>query len=237
MHRFFLNNEGLGNPEITVFDEDFVFQVFKVLRFRISEELVLFNDDGKNYYYEILELNKKSVRLGLKKIEENLQVSKRKVRLFFSMTKQMEKVEFVLQKCTEIGVSEFFPLISQRTERRILEKRDRLCRILKEATEQSGGSQIPILHEERSLKEEFLADREGFVPVFAHLSGEKIDFGNFLDFSKIDLFIGPEGGFSEDEMIEAKKSGFYCLKFSERTFRAETASVAISSLFLLNNNS
>jgi 16S rRNA (uracil1498-N3)-methyltransferase len=233
MHRFFLDSQSLGSKEIELFDEDFVFQVFKVLRFRIGEELILFNGDLKNYHYEILELNKKSVRVFLKEVEANLIDIKRKVRLFMAMTKQMEKFEFVLQKCTEIGVSEFFPLISQRTERRILDKKERLLRILKEATEQSNGVSIPVLHEERYLKDEFLADRNGFMPIFAHLKGEKFDIKSLETFKNIDLFIGPEGGFSDEEFLEAKKHGFNCLKFSEKTLRAETAGIAISSIFLL----
>ena len=234
MHRFFLDFNKLGAGEIELFDKEFVFQVFKVLRFRVGETLILFNQNSDDFIYKIIGVNKNCVRLSFLSSVSNVSVSKRKIRLFFSMTKQMEKMEFVLQKCTELGVSEFFPLISQRTERGVLEKKERLLRILKEATEQCGENKIPLLHEERELKDEFLSDRKGFVPVFAHLNGDDFIYNKFMDFCNIDIFIGPEGGFSDEEFVSAKKFGFNCLKFSERVFRAETASIAISSLFLLS---
>jgi 16S rRNA (uracil1498-N3)-methyltransferase len=221
--------------ESVLTDLDFVNQIFKVLRFRVGEQIILFNGSGKNYFYEIRELSKKSVVVSFVRSEDNFDLVKRNIRLFFPMTKSMEKIEFILQKCTEIGVSEFFPLISQRTERRVLEKRDRLSRILKEATEQCGGDKIPLLQEERLLDEEFLKDREEYVPVFAHLKGENFSFEKFRkfqNFNNADLFIGPEGGFSDEEYEKALEKGFIALKLGDRVLRAETACVAISSLFM-----
>lgn len=234
MHRFFLNNNSLGQSEIEIFDEEFVFQITKVLRFRENESLILFNGTGNDYVYKILGLSKKSVRVLFEKSLVNIALAKRNIRLYMSMTKQMEKFEFVLQKCTEIGVSEFFPLISQRTERRLLDKKDRLFRILREATEQCGADKIPFLHDEVSLQDEFLKERKDVFSIFAHLKGESFNSEIIKNIQNIDLFIGPEGGFSDSEYDLAISSGLNCFSFGKRVLRAETAAISISSLINLS---
>ncbi len=232
MHRFFLDNSSLGKGELTIENEDLVYQIFKVLRFRVGEELMLFNGSGKNYVYRISDLNKKTVRVEFVEMIENNAYPKRKIRLFFSMTKSMEKMEFVLQKCTEIGVVEFFPLISQRSERRVLEKKERLYRILKEATEQCGGDEIPLLHEEISFSNALALNEFSEKRFIAQLGGEEIDLNNFENLQNIDLFIGPEGGFSDEECALAEEFGLISFSFGKRVLRAETACVVFSGLFM-----
>jgi 16S rRNA (uracil1498-N3)-methyltransferase len=117
-----------------------------------------------------------------------------------------------------------------------LHKRERLERIIKEAAEQSGRGFIPKLSEPEKLKDVFAKSaktNEG-INIIAHPETKNSIAGVYgkIKKEKINLFIGPEGGFSENEISSAQESGFLAFSLGKRILRAETAAITIPAVLL-----
>lgn len=231
MHRFFITNEdSVSGGLVKIMSEELVHQMANVLRFRVGEKVALLDGEGDEYEVEILEISKKGVacRVVEKKVcdaEPSI-----KIILYQAMTKNPERFEFVLQKGTEVGIVKFVPLITVRTERQSLNKIDRLRRILKEAAEQSGRGIVPVLGEVVELKK-LLKDKPCGMCILADPSGKKglkevclgIRAGEVVN-----VFIGPEGGFTEAEVESALEAGFEVVNLGKRILRAETAGMVVA---------
>lgn len=211
-----------------IISEELRNQWTKVLRFRTGEKVLLFRDDAKEYEVEITSMLPKIIQgnvLRVSECETELPVN---VILAQSILKNPEKFEWILQKGTELGVSDFYPLITHRTERQFLPKLERLQRILVEATEQCGRCKVPVLHEpmkfEAFLKTIAAKDRLLLIP---HTIGGKtmgeLKVGNK---KSVVLCIGPEGGFDEKEVEAVTKTGGQAITLGKRVLRSETAALA-----------
>ncbi len=233
MHRFFIfPPDKIVDEKVLITSDELLHQFVDVLRFKVGEQVVILDNSGYEYLTEISEISKNSVRGNVLKKYLNGAESETKICLYMALMKQQEKFEFVLQKATETGVSEFVPIITKRTERESLNKIERLNRILKEAAEQSGRGVIPVLREpvklEKILKEKN-DEGKSVLNLFAHTGGE--NFSRSLSgFSKVNIFIGPEGGFDDGEVEMAKKAGFLVAAFGKTVLRAETAGIVIPAI-------
>jgi 16S rRNA (uracil1498-N3)-methyltransferase len=174
-------------------------------------------------------LNKKEVNVRIlnKNAVEN--ICKNEVILFASLIKK-DKFEWVLEKCTELGVSKFVPIISERSEKKDLNI-ERMRKIIKEASEQSERGFMPEICEPIEL-EEALADIE-YKAIALHLSGESFDDENLKIFSKLGLFVGPEGGWGEKDIKLFKNKNVPLVTLGTQVLRAETASMVVCSKVLL----
>jgi len=141
----------------------------------------------------------------------------------------------LVQKCTEIGVNNFIPVISDHTENRKLNI-NRLKKIIKEAVEQSNQIYIPEFYSPISFSELIKKyERSSSNIFFADIQSD-ISFSNLkIDTTKSNsVFIGPEGDFSTGEIdILRNRDNFFSFSLGKRILRSETA--AIASLVLLNN--
>lgn len=231
LHRFFLqhgHNKLSEQKEIVISDENFIHQWKNVFRMRVGDRVILFDGSKVDFECEILEFDKKEVRLSVIKKIENNNKSTKEIWLYQSMIKK-DKMEWIFEKCTELGVSHFAPIISERSEKKSLNE-ERAKKIIIEAVEQSGGQNVPVLHEPISLKEaleNLPSPAVAFDP-----SGLLINATSSKS-QVLSLFIGPEGGWTEKEleMFKEKKVPIYNL--GNKTLRAETASVVASALFLI----
>lgn len=155
--------------------------------------------------------------------------------LYQAMPKKMDLFELILQKCTEIGISEFVPVISEFCEREFLSKRERLEKILREAAEQCERGKIPVLRKEINFIEALNADDLKY-PVLLHSRGQNLSLFSqaekVRETKKCELFIGPEGGFSQQEVEAARNKGFHICSLGPRILRTETAAITAASLVL-----
>ena len=154
-----------------------------------------------------------------------------------------DKFEWVLQKCTEVGVGRFVPMITERSVVRDGEsvaggKLERWRRILTEAAEQSGRGRVPELAAPVE-SDKGMAELEGFArSLIASTEAQDSGLENCLRGCSriggvsIALFVGPEGGFTEDELERGRASGAIPFSLGERILRTETAAVVASSLIL-----
>ena len=204
--------------------------VNKVMRIKVNEVFSLFNG-SEEWEAEIKEILKGIVKFNITKQlrqKENTQ----EIWLAFSPIKS-NYFNFMIQKSTELGVTKFLPIIFDRTIVRKINK-ERLEKIIIEATEQSNRINVPTLEKPKNLKK-FLSDYKGKVDlIFADLNSKNKNL-DIKELSKkpICLIIGPEGDFSEFEREEILSfEGVKALKINTNILRAETA--AISAISIIN---
>ncbi len=231
MHRFFITDQDvLKDESFVICDEGLVHQFVKVLRFQVGEKIILLNEDGHDYLAEITEISKRKVAGIVHEKNPNNAETPLNITLFFSILKNQDKFELVLQKGTEIGVRRFVPLITARTEKQSLQKVDRLERIIREAAEQSGRSTLPVLEEPRKFSKILEENPEG-INIIAHPeSTQKIGDLELPKDKNINLYIGPEGGFSDEEFAAAVEEKFTTINLGSLILRAETAGIILPAL-------
>ena len=221
---------------MVIVSDELIHQLRNVLRFNVSEKMILCDNTGYEYEVEVSEISKNEI-VG-KLIEKRLNAVEPKLRiaLYVGLLKSPERFEFILQKATEVGVTEFIPLLTERTEKLSLNKIDRMKRILKEAAEQSGRGVIPVLKEPAKLKDLFKSlVNEDEVNLFATPEAEmslRRAINKISKADKINLFVGPEGGFTKKEVFEAEEHGMTTFHLEKRILRTETAAIVIPAVLL-----
>lgn len=231
LHRFFTDkDQSLDREEVTISSPEIFNQMRKVLRLQTGEKVILLNGDGSDYVSTIVSYQGKSdITFHIEEAIKNETSPNQQVHLFFSIIKK-DNVEWILQKGTELGISHFTPILSTRTEKKDLNK-ERAEKIILEATEQSGRGFPPTLHEVTRLEKVF---DEFDAPLVVFQQGkQRFSQDELKNETRIGILIGPEGGWTpeEMEMFEKKKAIFRSL--NSATLRAETAAIAAASLLLL----
>ena len=241
MNRFFLDSHLFSDDRVN-FPEDIVHQITHVLRMRSGEIVEVL--DGQGYIYRVqikINLDQKDAFGKILKKKPVTTEPKISITLCFGMTSR-DKVEWILQKGTEIGVSQFFPFISSRSlvqsadlsEKRIM----RWERIIREAAEQSHRGKLPSLIYPKDYEDclQAVSDQHDLSLIAWEAAETAVDSlqesaTNFSG-SKVALFVGPEGGFSFDEIKTAKKAGCRVVSLGERILRMETAALVFPALVL-----
>ena len=240
MHRFFLQNVPTTDTHMLINDKRVVDQLKKVLRFQKGEHFITF--DGSGYEYELVfqELLPQGVRAEILEKRSGNREPKAQITLYQSLLKR-DHFEYVLQKGVELGVSRFVPMITQRTivsdvsANKIL----RYSKIIIEATEQCGGVRVaqlsPAMRFSAALRE---VATEGGINLIAWVGEKRTDLSKVLDQCGIigchfNIFVGPEGGFTDGEISKAKEYGMRSMNLGKRILRAETAGMAIVARILL----
>ncbi len=199
----------------------------KVMRIKVNEVFSLFNSSGE-WEAKILEISKNIVEFIITKQLRHKENTK-ELWLAFSPIKS-NYFNFMLQKATELGITKFFPIIFDRTVVRKLNK-ERIKKVIVEASEQSNRINIPSIENLQNLKS-FLNNKMNLI--FTDLNSKVIK----LDLKKLTnnptcIIIGPEGDFSENErdLIQSFKA-VQSIKINENILRSETA--AISAISIIN---
>lgn len=205
-----------------------------VLRMKVGDQLVLFNGSEDEYVAVITGITKKIVRIQIvtvvpAKTESSLDLS------LAQGIARGEKMDWIVQKATELGVKKIYPLLTQHTTMRIQQERleKRMAHwqaIAISACEQSGRTRVPSIHLPMTLPEwldQISADR---IYIFSPEAKEKLSPNLPVDCHRIALLIGPEGGLSQIEIKLAADRGGILLNLGPRILRTETASIAALSL-------
>lgn len=219
LHRFYTANTKLDHyAEVT--DRRLLDQWRKVLRFRVGQEVILFDGQGQEKLYGLSSLDKASAHLELITVL-NARTPSREVSLFFSLLKK-DKNDWVLQKATELGVSHFIPLIAERSEKTGFNS-ERAQKIVIEAAEQCGRHDIPSIGEP-ILLQTALHDYAKQFPLFV-AEQHKLTKPKTPNYQEVGVLIGPEGGWSDTEKQLFVNQEVGRLQLSDFTLRAETACV------------
>jgi len=204
-----------------------------VLRLRAGDALSLFNGEGGEYSAEILVASSKSVTVRTHEHSPVDRESPLKTSLGIGISRG-ERFDWVLQKATELGVTEIFPLYTERTEVKLKGDREdkkqmRWRQVIASACEQCGRNRLPVLHEPRVLGK-WLSVAASLKLVLHHRSDLDLQSLSRQKANDIALLIGPEGGLSPAEIAQAQDHDFRALTLGPRVFRTETAPIVALSL-------
>jgi len=239
MDRFFIGQENLRGEEV-VLEGQQAHQIRNVLRKRAGEHIIVLDNHGAEYEIELKTIGKKKVIGQI--IEKRKAVGEPAIEItLYQSLLSREKFEWVLQKCTEVGVMRFVPIVTERSiVRKELIKPDKMRRwrqIIQEAAEQSGRGRIPQLEQTINF-EKAIAKLDDFdYKLMAHTQAKGDSLRRQLKRSikknkRIALFVGPEGGFTENEVQRAKDNKIVPISLGRRILRTETAAVVANSLIL-----
>lgn len=225
MQRYFANNK--NNNKFELLDSD-IKHIKKVMRMKINDEIIVVYDN-KSYLCYLDNNYEINIKNQLEEIEETIPY----ICLIVPILKE-QKMDYILQKSTELGVSEIIPYYSERGIVKETEKKekklDRWKTILKEASEQSHRNTIPKLEKIMNLEE---INFEGLNIVCSTVE-KSTNIKKILKFNKkcdrINLVIGPEGGLSKKEEQNLINNDFIPVTFGNRILRVETVPLFIMSI-------
>ena len=242
MHRFFISPERIAGDQVAL-PQDVSRQLSRVLRARPGDRIVVLDGSGREHLVTLVEVAADTTRGKLLETSPGKGEPETRITLYQAVLKA-DRFEFVLQKGTEVGVSAFVPVICDRSVPRERAKPlspnryDRWRRIVKEAAEQSGRGRIPTVEAPTDFNRactgvEGLAlmpweqEREmGMKSALAGLNGGDLKGG------PVSVFVGPEGGFSADEVGRARSAGIATVSMGDRILRAETAGIVAAAAIL-----
>ncbi len=200
----------------------------KVMRVKKNEIFSLFNSDGE-WEAKVLSISKKIVEFKITKQVRQKEIIK-ELWLAFSPIKSNYQ-NFMIQKATELGVTKFLPIIFDRTVIRKINK-ERLKKIVIEASEQSNRINVPTVEDTQSLNNFLKTNSIDLIFTDLNSNNKKIDKSKLTD-KPVCIIIGPEGDFSEAEREEILSfSGVQAIKINENILRSETA--VISAISIIN---
>lgn len=203
----------------------------RVLRLPMGAPVQLFDGSGREFLGEITQITKKTVVVSLTETLTGLADSRLYTHLGQGLSRG-EKMDFVIQKATELGVSEITPLITERCEVRLSDERadKRLVhwqQVAVSACEQSGRTTVPIINAPKTMAD-WLACVKADLKLMLHPVSKPM--ASYASPSSLALLIGPEGGFSETELTLAATHDFQHVQLGPRVLRTETAPLAALSI-------
>lgn len=237
MHRFFVVPDCFVGDRV-VLPENIAHQIRNVLRLRAGAAIMVLDNTGWEYEVLLRRVDRQQV-VG-EAVAKRPSPNEPSVQLtLYQALMKRDKFEWVLQKGTEIGVTHFVPLVTQRSLVQDVDikegKQLRWEKILTEAAEQSRRGCIPTLHSPQTLAEA-LAARTAQPGLIAWEAAEDLTIREVLTDgerpSRISLFIGPEGGFAAEEVAAAQAAGLQAITLGKRILRAETAALVATALVL-----
>ncbi|VAW96222.1 16S rRNA (uracil(1498)-N(3))-methyltransferase [hydrothermal vent metagenome] len=232
--RIYLNQQLDSGNTIQLSDEAHR-HVINVLRLREKDKLIIFNAQGHEFNAFIEKVEKKQTSISIEQQQENTTTSPLHIELGLSLIKN-DKLDFAIQKTVELGVTSITPLSADRStikldSKRELRRRSHWQGIIQSACEQSGRNILPKLNTLQTIPI-WLASSE--IPGIIFEPRASIGLNKLKPSNKIRIIIGPEGGFSKNELEEIAQYQFTQVKLGPRILRAETAAItAIATLQLL----
>ena len=229
-HRFFASPARLFDSRI-VLDAEESHHLVRVLRLLPGATVFAFDGNGAEYECEVARVSKEATELNVLARLSNEVESPLQLTLAQALVKG-DKVDWVVQKATELGVTRIVPLVTEHSEFRKAEGRElrlqRWRRIALEATKQCGRRKLIELGEVQNFQQFCEAETNGLRLIFSERGGNGLAEIARADY--LVLTVGPEGGWSEGEIKLAETHGFVPVHLGNRILRTETAAVAAVSL-------
>lgn len=238
MHRFFLPPASI-QAGCVHFSEPVSRQIVQVLRLKPDARVTVLDGEGKEYLVCLTDLSAQAT-IGQVESEGLANGEPQTLLTLYLCLTQREKFEWMLQKCTEVGVCRFIPVISSRSlvqdAKEVINKYERWQRILQEAAEQSHRGKVSTLEAplqfEQVVKTAAQANTCKLIPWEEEQNLSLKQALQMRSTREVCLLIGPEGGFSKEEVARAQSAGFLSVTLGRRILRMETAAVVASALVL-----
>lgn len=208
----------------------------KVLRKTVGDQIEIVDGKGNWYKAKISKAQEKKCEVSIIQTQHDVGKRNFSIHLAIAPTKNADRMEWMIEKCTEIGIDEISFLETRYSERKV-QRLDRLEKIAISAMKQSGQAFLPKLNEMQKISA-FLNQHFEAQKYIAHLEeGERKLLSKIaLPLSQYLILIGPEGDFSEEEIKMANKNGFISVSLGETRLRTETAGlVSCMTLNFINS--
>jgi len=234
MQRYFIASNQFGEHKVTITGDD-AHHLIRVMRAEIGDECICSNGISKEALVKISAIDKGIVEA---EITQHLSMTAEPaVQVWIAQSlPKADKMELVIQKCTEIGAIGFIPFISERTvvqydAKKEAKRAERWNKIAKEAAEQAHRNRIPAIESVRSWKQ-LLASLQEFDAVWICYEQEgDLGYRSLVrtalanQATKVLLIVGPEGGFTADEVQAVTAAGGKSVSLGQRILRTETAAM------------
>ncbi len=227
MYRFYLPKSSFFNETVIIEDKKIINQLIKVLRAKHGDRFGFFYGDGKEVIGQLISSSPKKCEFLI--IDEffNQKEPDCEITLYQSLLKA-DKFDWLVQKVVELGVIKIIPVVSEFCIVRNLatSKVKRYEKIIQEAVEQCGGAKLPefsnLISYEQAINQCF---KENNLNLIAYEKAEKENSLKSIKSGKINIFIGPEGGYSQSEISLAQEFNFKVVSLGKRILRAETSAI------------
>jgi 16S rRNA (uracil1498-N3)-methyltransferase len=236
MHRFYVPPEAITPGEAAIQGEA-ARQIARVLRLQPGDAVCLFDGSGSEYIARLTSLLRDEARAEIVERRPGQAEPAAPVTLYLALLNKPDKFEWALQKCTEVGAAAFVPLLAARsvTGPPNPSRYERWSRIIQEAAEQSGRTLLPALQPPLTFAEAIARASSGpaVIPSLAASPPITVALERAAGRpANLSIIIGPEGGFTPDEIAAAEAAGVVPVTLGPRTLRAETAAVVALTLAL-----
>ena len=241
MPKFFVKSNQINENMINILGTD-VNHIVNVLRLKVDDEIYICNEEtGDNYNSKIVEIDKELVKCNiLEKLQSNAEALVH-INILQGLPKS-EKMELIIQKCTELGVKEITPVEMERCivkldSKSASKKQERWQKIAEVAAKQSGRDVIPKINNVTNIKNvcNMLANYD--IVLVPYENEKNITLKEILKELpkkdlKIGIIIGPEGGFEEKEIKMLEQDNCKIVTLGNRILRTETVAMAMTSVIL-----
>lgn len=240
MHHFFVSSEQIYNKEVIITGPD-VNHIKNVLRMKPGEQVEVNDGEGIRHLCELENVDSDSVRLRILDTREADTELSSKLYLFQGLPKG-DKMEMIVQKAVELGVYEIIPVATKRAvvkldEKKAAKKTIRWNGIAESGAKQSGRSLIPQVADVMTFAEALAFAEELDVTLIPYEKAEGMQetrrvIEQIVPGQSVGIFIGPEGGFEEQEVDQAIRHGAVLITLGRRILRTETAGLAALSILM-----
>lgn len=242
MHRFYCPNVDFSPAKVSIINPGEIHHLTRVLRLGQGDTIEIFNGSGDEITGVIDTVSAIEVQVSI--IERRKQKGMSAMITLACAVPKKAKFEWIIEKCTELGVDEIIPVRTSRTE--VIIREDRMERkssryqtVAVNAAKQSARTTVPVVHPQRSLKEVVGSFDDRSLRVICALTGSRKSLRDVLprakEFQRIVYLIGPEGDFTPQEVDVAIKAGFVPVTLGDTTLKVDTAAiiaVGFTRLFL-----
>ena len=238
MSKFFINRDNVSGDRVLITGED-VKHIRSVLRMEPGDILTVCDGDGKDYLARIAKMDSQAVTADIVEVKECGTEPPIEVVLYQGLPKS-DKMELIIQKSVELGVKRIVPVITERTVVKLHSKDDaankigRWQKIALEAAKQCNRGMIPNIGFPLDFKTAVDMAGRAQLSIIPYEKEETSSLKNLLKncINTVSVMIGPEGGFSEEEIDFAKRSGVIPVTLGPRILRTETAGLAVLSILM-----
>ena len=239
MPKYFAESENIKDGTITIEGEE-AKHILNVMRMQEGEEIVICDGKCVDYFCVIKETAKNMLKAEIKEKRRSETEPETEIVLYQGLPKS-DKMEFIIQKCVEIGVSRIVPVVTERAVVKIEKgakedkKTERWQKISEAAAKQSGRGIVPEIGRPIKFKDAIIEAKRYDNAVIPYENEKDRGIKEFIKEAKkgsVAIFIGPEGGFDTKEIEFAIENGVLPISLGKRILRTETAGIVTSAIIL-----